>query len=245
MKIYVAELRLHDFLTFSSSVGFTVISRVSYPVYRPQPYIHNYALMYGFRGIPYASLASKAGEFQQIDYSMLNGIEDEIYVFPARPRALVIKRLLSNIRGEGYAEPVQPRPKTVYPWHVVHMYIAPGSVFETVILVKREGIKLPSIVRIGVKRQGVFKVRYSEAEVKGCTSGYSDPINLGDAIRSGLKPGTYVVLLTTKTERFGIPYSNYVVKGFYERNELAVIRAKVGSRDVVFKLPVKGMCGER
>jgi len=238
MKIYVAELQLHNFLTFSSSVGFAVIGGVSYPVYRPQPYIHNYALMYGFRGIPYASLASKAGEFQQIDYSLLNEVENEMYVFPARPRALVIKRMLGNIRGEGYAEPIQPRPKTMYPWHVAHMYIAPGSIFETVILTKKEGVKLPTIIRIGAKRQGVFKVRYVEANIEGYTNGYSDPINLGDAIRFGMEPSSHVVLLATKTERIGVPRSNYVVKGFYERNVLAVIRARTGSSTVEFKLPI-------
>jgi len=238
MKIYVAELQLHNFLTFSSSVGFAVIGGVSYPVYRPQPYIHNYALMYGFKGIPYASLASVVGEYKQIDYSLLNEVEDEIYVFPARPRSLVIKRMLCNIKGEGYAEPVQPRPKTMYPWHVAHMYIAPGSIFETVVLVKREGVRLPNVIRIGVKRQGVFKVRYVEASVEGHTNGYSDPVNLGDAIRFGAEPDSYVVLLTTKTERLGVPYSNYVVKGYYTKKILAVVQARIGSRIVEFKLPI-------
>jgi len=240
MRIYVAELQLHNFLTFSSSVGFAVIGGVSYPVYRPQPYIHNYALMYGFRGIPYASLASKTGEYDEIDYSLLSEIENEIYVFPARPRSLVIKRVLCNIKGEGYAEPVQPKPKTVYPWHVAHMYIAPGSIFETVVLVKREGIRLPSVIRIGVKRQGVFKVRYVEASIEGYTDGYSDPVNLGDVIRFRAEPDSYVVLLTTKTKRTGVPYSNYVVKGYYSRRVLAVIRARTGSRVTEFRLPIPG-----
>jgi len=238
MRIYVAELQLHNFLTFSSSVGFAVIGGVSYPVYRPQPYIHNYALMYGFRGIPYASLASKAGEYEEIDYSLLSEIEDEIYVFPARPRSLMIKRMLCNVKGEGYASPTRLNPKTVYPWHVAHMYIAPGSVFETVVLVKKEGVKLPSVIRIGVKRQGVFKVRYVEASIERHTNGYSDPVNLGDAIRFGAEPESYVILLTTKTRKVGVPYSNYIVKGYYSRKVLAVIRASIGSRITEFKLPI-------
>jgi len=240
MRAYIVELQLHDFLTFSSSVGFVVIGKLSYPVYRPQPYIHNYALMYGFRGFPYASLASKAGEFQQIDYNLLDEIEDEMYVFPARPRNLVIKRTLCNIRGEGYAEPIQQKPKTMYPWHVVHMYIAPGSIFETVVLVKKESVKLPTVIRVGVKRQGVFKVKYSEAQIGKLSGGYSDPINLGDAIRYGMEPDSYVILLTTKTERTGVSQSNYIVKGFYERNMLSVIRSRKGSRTVEFRLPILG-----
>jgi len=238
MKIYIAELQLHGFLTFSSSIGFAVIGGVSYPVYRPQPYIHNYALMYGFRGIPYASLASKVGEFHQIDYKLLGEIENEIYVFPARPRSLTVKRMLCNVKGEGFAEPVMPRPKTMYPWHVVHMYITPGSVFETVVLVKKESIKLPSVIRIGVKRQGVFRVRYIEAEIEGYTSGYSDPINLGDVTRFGIRPDSYIILLTTKTERTGVSGSNQIVKGLYTGNKLAVIRARNDLHSAKFKLPI-------
>ena len=240
MKILIVRLKLHNFLTFSSSIGFSVIGGVSYPVYKPQPYLHNYALMYGFAGLLYASLASptKPKHSNEIDYNLLQNIEKKIYVYPARPRHLVIKRMLCNIKGEGYAEPTQPKPKTMYPWHVAHIYFGPGSVFETVIIVKDNSTKLPSVIRVGVKRQGVFKVEYRQAKIKEFTNGISDPVNLGDIIRFGLKPYSYVLVLSTKTRRIGIPYSNYIVKGLYKENVLAVIEGKIGKETVSFKLPI-------
>jgi len=240
MKVLVARLRLHDFLTFSSSVGYTVIGDVTYTVYRPQPYIHNYALMYGFAGLLYVSLASPTSPSQsyEIDYSYLDEVERKIYVYPARPGRLVVKRMLCNIKGEGCAEPLAPNPKSMYPWHVAHVYFAPGSVFETVILVKDEDVVLPETIRIGVKRQGVFKVEYAEAEIKGRTRGISDPINLGDAINQGVKPDSHILVLATKTRRKGTPYSNYVVKGIYNSEKLAIVEGRIGRETVVFKLPL-------
>jgi len=242
MKVLVARLRLCNFLTFSSTVGYTAIGDVTYTVYRPQPYIHNYALMYGFAGLLYVSLASPTSPRSpyEVDYSFLDEVERKIYVYPARPRYLVVKRMLCNIRGEGYGEPLAPNPKSMYPWHVAHVYFAPGSVFETVVLVFDEAVRLPRTVRLGVKRQGVFKVEYAEAEIRGFADGISDPINLGDAARQGLAPDSYVVVLTTKTVRRGVPYSNYVVKGLYtgKNRALAVIEGRLGGEAVEFRLPV-------
>jgi len=240
MKLLVARLKLCNFLTFSSSVGYSVIGGVTYTVYRPQPYFHNYALMYGFAGLLYASLASPTTPKNpsEINYSLLNDIEEKFYVYPARPRHLVVKRMLCNIKSEGYAEPVQPKPKSMYPWHVAHVYFAPGSIFETVVLVKDNSVRLPRTVRVGVKRQGVFKVEYAEAEIKGYTNGVSDPTNLGDVARWGVKPDSYTIVLTTKTLRKGVPYSNYVVKGLYRDKVLATIEARIGDEIVEFRLPI-------
>jgi len=240
MRILVARLKLNNFLTFSSSIGFSVIGRVSYPVYKPQPYIHNYALMYGFAGILYASLASPTNPRHpnEIDYRFLDESEKKRYVYPARPRNLVIKRMLCNIKGEGYAELTQPKPKTLYPWHVIHMYFAPQSIFETVIILQNEEVRLPRVIRIGAKRQGVFKVDYVPAKIKGYTRGISDPINLGDIKRLNLEPDSYIVVLTTKTKRKGVPYSNYIVKGFYEAEKLAIIEARAGNEIISFRLPI-------
>jgi len=240
MKILIAKLKLHNFLTFSSSIGFSVIGGVSYPVYKPQPYIHNYALMYGFAGLLYASLASptKPKHPNEIDYNFLQDIEKKIYVYPARPSHLVIKRMLCNIKSEGYAEPTQPKPKTMYPWHVAHVYFGPESVFETVVAVKDESVKLPSVIRIGVKRQGVFKIEYAQAKIKDFTNGISDPINLGDMLKFGLRPDSYILVLSTKTKRVGVPYSNYIVKGLYREKKLAVIEGRIGKDTVTFKLPI-------
>jgi len=245
LKILIARLKLHSFLTFSSSVGYTLIGGVTYTVYRPQPYLHNYTLMYGFAGVLYASPASPISPQRpgEVDYRFLDEIESRLYVFPARPRHLSVKRMLCNIKGEGYAEPVQPKPKTVYPWHVAHVYFAPGSVFETVVIVKDNSIRLPNTIRIGVKRQGVFRVEYAEAEVTGYTDGISDPINLGDAVRFGVEPESYILLLATKTRRAGVPYSNYVVKGVYRDRKLAVIEGKVHGERIEFRLPILRLSG--
>jgi len=240
MRVLIARLKLSDFLTFSSSIGFSVIRGVTYPTYKPQPYIHNYALMYGFAGLLYASLGSptKPKHPNVIDYSFLDEIEKKMYVYPARPKSLVIKRMLCNIKSEGYVEPTQPRPKSLYPWHVAHVYFAPNSVFETIIILYKEGIRLPRTIRVGVKRQGVFKVVYSDAKIDGYTSGFSDPINLGDAERFDYKPDSHVVVLTTKTRRKRVPHSNYIVKGFYRERKLAVIKGQIEGERVIFTLPL-------
>jgi CRISPR type I-D-associated protein Csc1 len=236
-KLLIARLRLSDFLTFSSTISFTSIGDVSYPIYKPQPYLHNYALMYGFAGLLYASLASPKGQLNEIDYGQLDEIEEKFYVYPARPKAIGVRRLLCHVKSEGFAEPVQPKPKTVYPWHVVHMAFTPGSEFETVIVVRDERIKLPKTIRVGVKRQGVFSVEYQPAEVKGYVSGLSDPINLGDALLNGLAPNSYVVLLSTRTSRRNVHHSNLIVKGYYYEDKLALIEATKGGR-TTFKLPL-------
>lgn len=241
MRILIAQLKLHGFLTFSSTVGFSAIGGVSYTVYKPQPYIHNYALMYGFAGLPYVSLASPTNPENpgELNFSFLQELEKKIYVYPARPRHIVVKRMLCNIKGEGYAEPITPHPKSMYPWHVAHIYFSPGSVFETVIVVKDDSIRLPSVIRIGVKRQGVFKVDYINAEVgKEFVSGISDPVNLGDMEKLGFKPDSYILVLASKSRRVGWPQSNYIVKGFYKENKLAVIKGKAEGETILFRLPV-------
>jgi len=236
-KVLIARLKLNDFLTFSSTISFTSIGGVSYPIYKPQPYLHNYALMYGFAGLLYASLASPGKQLNEIDYSQLNEIKEKFYVYPARPKAIVVRRLLCHVKSEGFAEPVQPKPKTVYPWHVVHMAFTPGSEFETVVIVRDERTRLPKTIRIGVKRQGVFSVEYRPAEVRGYVSGFSDPINLGDARLNNLTPDSYVVLLSTRTSHKNIPHSNLIVKGYYREDKLALIEATEGEK-TTFKLPL-------
>ena len=239
MKIYVAHLKLSDFLTFSSNVGFVAIGRgqhkVSYTVYKPQPYLHNYALMYAFSGLLHASLASaverrRTAIQKEIDYAGLSTIERNLYVYPAKPKKLSVKRLVANITGEGFIE-VQVRPKGAYPWHVVHLCFAPGSEFETVVVTK-ENVRLPSTIRVGVKRQGVFDVLLEPANVAGETAGYSDPVNLGDVLKAGIRPKHMVVLLRTKTVRKGIPCSNIIARIYLDR--LAVIK----SRTAKFMIPL-------
>jgi hypothetical protein len=238
LRVLIAELKLCDFLTFSSTLAFTIIGGISYPVYKPQPYLHNYALLYGFAGILYASLASPKKQVDEIDYRYLEEVEREIYVYPARPRNISVRRLLCNVKSEGYVEPFNWRPKSIYPWHVVHLAFMPGSVFETVILIRNPNIKLPNTIRIGVKRQGVFTVKYYQAEIKGYINGFSDPLNLGDVIKKGYTPSSYVTLLTTRTLRRDVPYSNIIAKGYYTEKKLAVIEYNIDFSNINFRLPI-------
>lgn len=236
-KTYICTLRLCDYLTFSSTVGYTNIMDVTYTVYKPQPYLHNYPLMYGFGGLLHVSLASPHVETMQIDYSSLDDIEGRLYIYPARPRRIFLKRMLLNIKGEGAIE-VQLKPKSIYPWHAVHLYFAPGSVFETVAIIKDDRVRIPKNIRVGVKRQGVFSVECEEASIKGYTSGLTDPVNLGDLSRYGLTPDSYVVLLNTKTARKGVPNSNTIVKAYYKENKVALLETRSGMR---FKVPLIGV----
>ncbi|MEM3924244.1 MAG: hypothetical protein QXZ48_08180 [Zestosphaera sp.] len=207
-------------------------------VYKPQPYIHNYPLMYGLGGLLYASLASPHVETAEIDYSLLDEVERRLYVYPARPRRIDLKRMLLNIKGERAVEVVQPRPKSMYPWHVMHLYFAPGSVFETVVVTELDNVRIPSIIRVGVKRQGVFRVVCEEATVKEYTSGLTDPVNLGDLARYKLNPDSYVMLLNTKTARRGVPGSNTIVKAYYRENKVALLESRSGIR---FRVPLIGV----
>lgn len=239
-KVYICLLRLCDYLTFSSTVGFAKVKDVTYTVYKPQPYIHNYPLMYGFSGLLYASLTSPTIDVTEIDYSQLDEIEKKLYVYPARPHRVSVKRMLLNIKGEGAVELRQPKPKSMYPWHVIHMYFAPGSVFETVVLARSTDVRLPTAVRIGVKRQGVFSVKCEEATVKGYSYGLTDPINLGDAWRSGMKPASYTVLLSSKTMRKGVPGSNMIVKAYFNEPVVAVLESRSRIR---VRVPLIELCG--
>ncbi|MEM1703196.1 MAG: hypothetical protein QXQ31_03985 [Zestosphaera sp.] len=203
--------------------------------YKPQPYIHNYSLMYGLGGLLHASLASPHVETAEINYSLLDEVETKLYVYPARSRRIDLRRMLLNIKGEGAVEIVQPKPKSMYPWHVMHYYFAPGSVFETVVAAKLDNLRIPSTIRVGVKRQGVFRVICEEATVKGYTSGFTDPVNLGDLARYKLIPDSYVVLLKTKTARKGVPGSNTIVKAYYRENKVALLESRSGIR---FRVPL-------
>jgi len=191
--------------------------------------------MYGFGGLLYATLASPHVEVTQIDYSLLDEVERKLYVYPARLRKVNLKRMLLNIKGEGAVEAVQPKPKSMYPWHVIHLYFAPGSIFETVVITRLDTVKIPSTIRIGVKRQGVFRVICEEARVVGKVSGLTDPVNLGDLTRYGLAPDSYIVLLNTKTTRKGVPNSNTIVKAYYRENKVALLETGDGLR---FRVPL-------
>ncbi|MEM3662831.1 MAG: type I-D CRISPR-associated protein Cas5/Csc1 [Sulfolobales archaeon] len=237
-KVYICSLKLCDYLTFSSTVGYANIMGVTYTVYKPQPYLHNYSLMYGFGGLLYASLGSPHVETTQIEYSLLDDVEKKLYIYPARPKKVHLRRMLMNIKGEGAVEVRQPKPKSMYPWHVAHLCFAPGSVFETVVIAKLDNIRIPSTIRVGVKRQGVFRVVCEEATVKGNTSGLTDPVNLGDLSRYGLAPDSYVVLLSTKTAKKGVPNSNIIVKAYYKENRVAVLETRSGIR---FRVPLIGI----
>ncbi|MEM3662868.1 MAG: hypothetical protein QXI68_04700 [Sulfolobales archaeon] len=237
-KVYICSLKLCDYLTFSSTIGYANIMDVTYTVYKPQPYLHNYSLMYGFGGLLYASLGSPHVETSQIEYSSLDDVEKKLYIYPARPKELHLRRMLMNIKGEGAVEVQQPRPKSMYPWHVAHLYFAPNSVFETVVVTKDDRIRLPKTVRVGVKRQGVFDVECEEAAIRGYTSGLTDPVNLGDLSRYELAPDSYVVLLSTKTARKGVPNSNIIVKAYYRENRVAMLETR--SR-IKFRVPLIGV----
>ncbi len=240
VELLVAELKLCDFLTFSSTILPVEIGDVTYPTYRPAPYIHNYPLMYAFSGLTHASLTSpsKPGNPSEVSYLLLDEIERNLYVYPASPVLIDMTRLIGNVKSEGFAEPRKVRPKSLYPWHVAHMAFAPGSAFETVILVTNENVKLPGTIRLGVKRQGVFEVRYYHAKVKGFVSGWSDPVNLGDVIRYGLEPEQYYTLLTTKTVHKSRQFSNMIVRGYYSESKLSVIEVSSGQYRRTFRLPL-------
>lgn len=235
LKAYICTLRLCDHLTFSSTVGYANVMGVSYMVYKPQPYLHNYPLMYGFSGLLYIALASPTIETRKIDYSQLDEIEKKLYVYPARPRRISVKRMLLNIKGEGPVELVQPKPKSMYPWHVIHYYFAPGSEFETVVVTKTADTNIPRTIRVGVKRQGVFRVECEEAVVEKRTYGFTDPVNLGDLLRRGMQPSSHIVLLETKTTRKDVPYSNVIVKAYFDKDVVTVLRTPSGRS---FRVPL-------
>lgn len=209
-NIYVCTLKLAGHLTFSSSISVTTIpSRrgkdAAFTVYKPAMVIHNYPLMYAFSGYAHGSLVSfrishtqvLKGEVPPPEYTLMKEITNRLYVYPARPRHILLDRMLAVATGEHIVQHVG-QPKAMYPWRVIHYYFLPGSIFETVVLTKN-GVRLPRTIRLGVKRQGVFEVSCRRAVVKGEIEAYTDPVNIADVEAWGYKPKSYITLLEPKS----------------------------------------------
>lgn len=240
MKMLACRLRLHGFLTFSSFVGVATIGGVTFTEYKPAPVIHNYPLMYAFAGLAHGSLASKSWSWSDPikgslnapppEYRLLQEMLRRFYIYPAKPSSIVVARMLGVVGGERLAH-LQVRPKSMYPWRVVHHYFAPGSVFDTLVILYDEGFKLPRTIRLGAKRYGVFKVDCREAVVEGEWSYYSDPVNLDDVAKWGYRVLRSVMVLERK--RAGGSLARALVD-----RPVKLLKARFPDGNVELKLPL-------
>lgn len=205
MELLACRLHLHGFLTFSSFTSVVPYGNTSFTEYKPAPVIHNYPLMYAFFGLVHGSLASKVRErpiedavrVAPPDYRLLKEVLRKLYVFPAKPYRLITTKMLAVAGGERLVQLV-PKPKAMYPWRVVHQYFAPGSIFDTILLVYDEDYIPPKTIRLGVKRYGVFRVECVKANIVGEWHWYSDPVNVADIEKWGYTIVRQVTVLSPK-----------------------------------------------
>jgi hypothetical protein len=119
----------------------------------------------------------------------------------------------------------------MYPWRVVHRYFAPGSTFDTLIVVYDEAYRPPRTVRLGAKRYAVFDVECRRVERGGEWRGFSDPINLDDVQAWGYRPVRYLTVLERKKG------GGTIARALFEK-PLPVLRARFSDGTATYKLPL-------
>jgi hypothetical protein len=190
-------------------------------------FIHNYPLIYGVAGVSvesYAVIPSLhftfyGGETVQalkprvartplhygfVEEQIKNLMDgrDSVYVYPAYPVRVSVKKIFMQARGTSYAE-FRGALKTVYPRLVHYVALIPPSEFRTIILTS--GIELPRelYIRIGMKRMGLFKVYLREAKILGRIEdlAWSNvPVNIYDVSLFGYTPSDVIKVMETRSK---------------------------------------------
>lgn len=237
MKPLACRLRLHGYLTFSSFVGVSTTGKVAFTEYKPAPVIHNYPLMYALAGLSHGSLASLAWE-RPLDavhqspppkYTLIPSIEKKLYAYPAKPFSIVTARMLSVAGGERLVH-LQVRPKSMYPWRVIHRYFAPGTIFDTLVILNEEA-RIPRTIRLGAKRYGVFSVECKIAREEGEWNGFSDPVNLDDVRKWGYNVLKSLTILERKKG------GGTIARAIFDK-PVKVLKARFRDGLAEFKLPL-------
>ena len=246
LNAYVVDMYLLGLLLFSSEQR-PAIAEPGGAVITTSHFIHNYPLIYGFNNRPveaYTVIPSlhflsyeKLGKSrfapklarEPLKYTfveeqirrLLRG-EPAIYVFPAYPERVFVRKFFMAAKGFGYAE-FRGRLKTVYPRLEHYVAITPPSRFKTVVL---STVELPPVlyIRIGMKRMGLFRARLHKAKIIGRVEEYawtSVPVNLYDVGLFGYTIYDAVKLREKRSKPPEKPLSSVI--GYVKTNNLVVL----------------------
>lgn len=187
------------------------------------PYVHNYPVMYGLMGksaeayfvIPSlheAYYADRKAKGEGLRYTSVkrmiddfaSGKEGSFYAFPLVPRTFTVSSFLLSAESWSYVVPTRGGLKNVFPRLTSYSAIMPGSRFVTFVAVHGDA-RLPSYIRIGKKRWGVFRVDYEEVHIerveKRKDTASSLLVNSEDVKRFGFKVKSFARVLETPNFR--------------------------------------------
>jgi hypothetical protein len=181
INIYKVKMELHSIFWFH-----TVAQPRDKYVHISLPVIHNYPLTIAFLNQPvelsYANISGK------IHFSLKPEIVWEkygFYIYPARAVKMHVRNILFSMGGTGYVT-IKPKTRAPVPDLTVHQVYLPGTIFHTYLITKaNRPPRLPSILRLGAKRYGVFKLSYKKVGFTfktGETAMVTHPFNANDTV---------------------------------------------------------------
>lgn len=266
LSVYIAKLELQGVLLFATEQRPSLAEEGGAVISTGQ-FIHNYPLIYGFLGksveayavIPSLhfmtyeeisrsrfrpTLARKPLQYTSVEEqveSFASGRRRDggsLYVFPAYPLRVAVRKLFMAAKGSGYAE-IRGRLKTVYPRLVHYVALVPPSTFSTVVLAY--GVELPRTlyVRVGMKRMGLFRVTLSEAEVEGRIREprwTTLPVNLHDLRLFGYSAIDFLKVLETRSKSPKKPDASVV--GYAMCENLFKIRGNKREKEEEHRIPL-------
>mgnify|MGYP001626199304 CR=1 FL=1 len=262
LKIYIADLELQGVLLFATEQR-PSLAEEGGAVISTGHYIHNYPLIYGFANrnvesysvIPSLHFLSyedlKKSQFapkiarSPLCYSFVEeqlknllGDKESIYVFPACPEKIVVKKFFMQAKGSGYAES-RGALKIVYPRLEHYVALVPPSRFKTVVLTN--GVELPHMVfvRIGMKRMGLFKVYLREARIERQIEELAwtnIPVNLFDIEQFGYSVEDFIKVLETRSKTPNKILASLV--GYVKARKLFMVSGGDHLKEITIRVPL-------
>ncbi len=155
LHVFEVELELHSIFWFHTLAQ----PRDKY-VHVSLPIIHNYPLTIAFLGRPVdSSFTSISHLITKTTSSERVWREHGFYIYPAIADRIYTKTIMFSMSGTGYVL-LKPKTRAPVPDLTTHQVFMPGSLFKTYIISKSKRPRIPSFVRLGAKRYGVFKIKY-------------------------------------------------------------------------------------
>lgn len=258
-SVYVADLELQGVLMFSTEQK-PSLAEEGGALISSGHFIHNYPLIYGFAqrsvesyaiipSLHYLSyeeleesrftpkLAKKPLHYGFVEEQIRSFLDGGggIYIFPAFPLRVFVKKLFMAARGTGYAE-FRGALKTVFPRIVHYIAIVPPSLFRTVVLAKNVHLPEDMYIRIGMKRMGILRVRLRRADIvgrEGAATWSSIPVNLHDVeIHFKYTVEDFLRVLETRSKPPGKPKVSLI--GYIKARNLF----RVACDNIEYRLPL-------
>jgi len=262
VSVYLADLELQGVLMFSTEQK-PSLAKEGGALITPGHFIHNYPLIYGFAQrnvesyavipslhyLSYEELkksrftpesAQKSLHYGFIEEQIRNFLDGGggIYIFPAFPLRVFVKKFFMAAKGTSYAE-FRGALKTVFPRIVHYIAVVPPSLFRTIVLARNIYPPESMYIRIGMKRMSVMKVRLRRADIVGkenAATWSSIPVNLHD-VETYFKymVEDFLRVLETRSKPPGKPKVSLI--GYVKARNL--FRITCGSIEYKLPLPLK------